>query len=89
MSKNVILASAAEARRKTSPDEASWHNSRNAENNLININQLLLSMKRFVQELNIPLKLILDISTCIFADWTEAGIDGKINLDYKSLGAFT
>lgn len=32
VSKKVILARAAEASRKTSPDEASWHSSRNAEN---------------------------------------------------------
>lgn len=34
VSKKVILARAAEASRKTSPDEASWHSSRNAENKL-------------------------------------------------------
>lgn len=34
VSKKVMLARAAEASRKTSPDEASWHSSRNAENKL-------------------------------------------------------
>jgi len=48
VSKKVILARAAEASRKTSPDEASWHSSRNAEN-ILNKNHPLTAKTHLFQ----------------------------------------
>lgn len=45
VSKKVMLARAAEASRKTSPDEASWHSSRNEENKMNKSRSFLAAFK--------------------------------------------
>jgi len=53
VSKKVILARAAEASRKTSPEEASWHSSRNAENKLNKILSFIAKKHYYMFQSNI------------------------------------